>query len=110
MLLTSGIKPFIPEDVTDLNYNWTSIKAYNQKRSKKIRHESIWFADFEADPSDKHIPYCCNWSNLEGSMKKSSFSLNCGEELLKDLPDKSMVYFHNMSYDLNFLAKYGIKA
>jgi hypothetical protein len=49
---------------------------------------------------------CCLISQ-DGSVKRTFSSFSCVEQLLDFLPDKSLVYFHNLGFDFNFLAKYG---
>jgi hypothetical protein len=80
---------------------------------KEIHLSSVWFADFECDPNpDKegHIPYLCVVENAADNEAHFIFrGPNCGEELLKLIPHGHRVYFHNLTYDIRFLARYGIQ-
>ena len=43
----------------------------------------------------------------DGSIVKTFSGRGCAEEGLRFLPDNSMVFFHNLGYDVNFFARYG---
>jgi hypothetical protein len=82
-----------------------------KKSDKEVENvpKTIWFADFEADVNGPiHIPYMCCLQNEDGSIQLSFGGEECGKRMLEYLPDRSLVYFHNLAYDLCFQAKYGI--
>ena len=63
-----------------------------------------YFADFETDTSkDIHLPFmnCC--STFLTNSSRTFINEECGKQLLDALPDKSIVYFHNTPYDINFI-------
>jgi hypothetical protein len=77
----------------------------------------LFYADFEADTTIKfgkkgeqevHIPYICCLMNEDASITKSFKGENCVSQLVEFLPDKAIVYFHNLGYDFNFIAKHGV--
>lgn len=98
----------------DLEYNQKSClkqiipgKNLKQKESEQI---SYWYADFEADVSGKyHIPYMCVLQSINGSINKEFRGTDCNKQLLDFLPNDSVIYFHNLAYDIRMLAQYGIK-
>ena len=55
----------------------------------------------------KNIPFqvcVCD----ESLQVKTFNGFDCAQQMLNSLPDKVVMYFHNLSYDINFLAKYGV--
>jgi hypothetical protein len=73
--------------------------------------ELIYFADFEADvKGDYHRPYLICLMNASGTIKKHFVGPECGLEFLEDVPNGALIYFHNLSYDFNFLAGYGVQS
>ena len=78
----------------------------------------IWFADFEAYTGkdseilgnrykSQHKPFCLCAHNYDGSKKLRFWGDDCAERLLEALPNKAIVFFHNLAYDARFLAHYG---
>ena len=84
-------------------------KKENKKEDKKPK---FFYADFETDTgklSDEvkpHEPYLVCWSNDDGTETGYFEGETCGKELMDFLPNHSIVVFHNLKYDINFLAKY----
>lgn len=90
--------------------------------SEVSKYKKIVFFDFETYVSEEnqvHIPYlCCKYefdcTHLDGNMEidESSgkmnyyFGKNCGAEFLRDIDENSILYAHNLKYDINFIAKY----
>ena len=85
-------------------------KDKEQDKTKKVQSEpSYWFCDFEADVSGKvHKPYFCNLQSLDGSLCKDFKGERCNVDLLEYLPDNSVIYFHNLAYDIRMIASFGI--
>jgi hypothetical protein len=83
------------------------------------QNNHIYFADFEADVKSLtkdpktnkerqiHIPYMLCLVNASNIERKTFIGPNCGKALLDFLTHKDIIYFHNLSYDFNFLARYG---
>jgi hypothetical protein len=74
----------------------------------------IIFADFETittidgkTPSETHTPFMVSWVDKDEGVIKTLDKLKNGddfiEQFLSQLPDMSIVYFHNLKYDKNFL-------
>ena len=110
----------------DLN-KWNTSKDGDKKQ--QFQASGIWFADTEADTGIKlptnyreyseeeqqeliaqaiHRPYMLCLSNEDGTIKKTFKGISCILDFLEFIPDKAIVYFHNLKYDLSFIAKYGI--
>ena len=112
------------DDVDDLTYDDKAcvqlIKPKNEDKEKK-RIYSFWYADFEADTGKDsnvnekhkfeqvHIPYMVCLQSASGCVQKTFIGQDCGLQLLQYLPTDAVVYFHNLGYDIRFVAKYGIK-
>lgn len=64
----------------------------------------VWYFDFEASTNGtKHVPYCVCLSNSTGSISKSFYGKGCSRKLLDFLPNHSLAYAHNLTYDINFI-------
>ena len=86
----------------------------------------VFYADFESftvnndgSPLEKHVPFMCCVTHEHTDFVNSLHGERCGEMLLyfitsviRNTPEyknwSPLVYFHNLGYDINFLAKYGI--
>lgn len=74
----------------------------------------IWFADFEASTDLKdHVAYCACGIDSEGKNEIKAWGPDCAIKLLDFITKSSnkniLIYFHNLSYDINFINKYVIK-
>ena len=101
--------------ITKLDYNQEHCcKQLTEDEKPKIMFpvilSKIYFADFETDPTSKHIPFMCCVSKLNRKEVRTLDGPECGKQLLNIVPDKSTIYFHNASYDINFLMPYVSKA
>ena len=84
-------------------------RKFTNKENNKRPPISYWYCDFEADVSRKnHVPYMCVLQSITGRINKEFRGENCNIQLLDFLPDNSVVYFHNLAYDVRMLAKYGL--
>lgn len=80
---------------------------FQKKKKPVIKDRAVVYADFETDThGDKHRPFMISYMTVLGSKiidKTSLFGENCAVEFLNRVPDLSIVYFHNLGYDINFL-------
>jgi hypothetical protein len=76
----------------------------SNKTSDVIR--SVFFADFETTTKNILKPYLCCWIRADGEKKGSSYGDDCAKDLLEVLEHKSLTYFHNLSFDINFIVKH----
>ena len=94
-------------------------KEGKKEKEEEEEHFDVFYADFETCVSDsegknldKHIPFmCCISDDIEDSAIQTFIGEDCGKQVLDWLVGESqhpLVYFHNLSYDLNFLMKFGI--
>lgn len=102
----------------------TAVKKYQKKDGDKNADKDetkrdIFYADFETCVSDSegnfldcHQPFMCCISKADDDAPILTFTgFDCGEQVLDYIIQESifpLVYFHNLSYDINFLMKYGI--
>lgn len=96
-------------------------KELTISKSRNPSNPHIWFADFETTTEGEvHKPYCVCASDGENELKywlhnnPEKETLNFLRHLLKSSPESSnpIVYFHNLTYDINFLSTFiisGIK-
>jgi hypothetical protein len=99
----------------DFNPDFCTRLITAPESTKKVIYPSTFrFADFECDPNadkDGHIEYLCVVENAAYESASYVFrGPNCGEELLKLIPHNNLVYFHNLTYDIRFLARNGIQS
>ena len=92
------------------NYCTKLIAPRPYKKPEKTRIEpTFWYADFECDTSGEiHKAFMVVVQNKDGDICREFRGEDCPVQFLQYLPDGSIVYFHNLAYDIRFLAKYGI--
>lgn len=107
--------------------NAMKINTLSKKENKEMIGKAlVFYADFETftvdnqgRPLDKHLPFLCCATHNETEQIEIFEGLDCGKQLLdyivRIIKTESrfknwcpLVYFHNLGYDINFLAKYGI--
>ena len=101
------------EDCTDRAEN-------NDSDINDTDRRTIWYADFETDThkrgdikknlyTEPHEPFLVCLHNQDGTIQKEFEGVDCGKQLLNYLPNNSLVLFHNLKYDICFIAKYFVK-
>lgn len=104
------IEKFEIEVPTD-PFLYSKIITFEEKKDKK--EVKLYFADLECIVSeDKHIPFCAIIKKEDGEISEF-YGERCEKKMLDYLFKESkkckpITYFHNLSYDGVFLAKYGI--
>ena len=102
-------------EMTDLKYNpkfCCRVKEeYVPKEGKRknkvdIKPEHFYFADFECSTDGVHKAFNICFDNEKGTNPRSIWGKDCAIEFLEALEDKSLVYFHNLSYDINFILRH----
>ena len=81
----------------------------NRPNSQKIpeTQPTYWYADFECDVSgDIHKPFMCAIHNQDGTIKEEFRGENCNKQLLDFAPDGTVIYFHNLAYDIRMVASF----
>lgn len=85
------------------------LKAENIKKSSKNRfiREHVIYADFECSTDGIHEEYCiCAMIPKTDKLSDiyfKEFGTSCAYKFLDWIPNNSVVYFHNLSYDINFI-------
>ena len=83
-------------------------KTYNEDEEDDKREWSRWFGDTESDVTGEiHRAYMFCLQSEDGKTKQTFKGEHCIEDGLKFLPDHSIVFFHNLGYDVRFFAKFG---
>ena len=84
-------------------------RIFKQPKTKRKNDPTYWYADFEADTSGEiHKAFMVVVQNRDGSITKEFRGERCNKQLLDYLPTEAIIYFHNLAYDIRFLASYGI--
>ena len=68
----------------------------------RFNRKEIVYADFECSTDGVHKAYCICWMNANG---KDGFFYgeNVAARFLDSMNDGSLIYFHNLAYDINFI-------
>ncbi|EAX88487.1 hypothetical protein TVAG_209380 [Trichomonas vaginalis G3] len=91
---------YTPKYCTRVKKDWSA----TTKKDMKFPREHVFFADFEASTDgDIHKAYNICYMEDDDDSYTSIWGDNCAQKFLEALPDKSLVYFHNLSYDITFL-------
>ena len=80
-------------------------------KPRKVKPSCIIYADFECSTNgDKHKEYCicADKTDLNNYIVDhfESFNKYCAIDFLNWCDDNALIYFHNLSYDMNFLLKH----
>ena len=103
-------------DIMNEKITWipkTCIKSYDELHKKSgtqkvISEKCVYFADFEADThGEYHRAYAVSVQNMvSDSLTRHFKGRTCAKQLLEFLPSGSVIYFHNLKYDFNFIFPY----
>ena len=100
-----------PLEKLEYNPKWcTRLKQPYQKKGETEKSKNLFklqkvvYADFECSTDGIHKPYCICAMTADGE-QFYAWGDDCGTEFLnwKELIDGTQIYFHNLSYDINFL-------
>ncbi len=72
-------------------------------KSNKTKYEHVVYADFECSTDGIHQAFNICYESADGTMKGSFWGQDCAKHFLAALKDNTMVYFHNLTYDINFI-------
>ena len=101
-------------DYTSLEYNpdfCTRVKApyiaaddeEESPKKRKFNREHVMYADFECSTDGQcHKAFNICYSSPEG-LKGSLWGNDCAKQFLDFVPANTLIYFHNLSYDINFI-------
>ena len=108
-----SLKTTFYNDLTDFNYNLeyedSQTRLIKKKAKKNFNVSAIFYADFESDPTKKpHVPFMCCVINSKKDIKQTFKGIDCAKQFLNYLPDKSLIYFHNLAYDLDMFSQHNI--
>lgn len=88
----------------DLNFNEAHCTRLIAPKKRNITNYSYWYADFESDVSgDIHKPFMCVIQSSDGLISKTFSMDNVVKELLEFIPNNSVIYFHNLAYDIRMI-------
>lgn len=117
--LRNNLYEFNTDEIKDLN-NFTDkdFKAFEHQEPKETEISKIYFADTETDTSGPyHVAFCIAYSEqdeLDNNFNiidehqeiKFEFGRNCLTKFLDNLENNSLVYFHNLGYDIRQFNEY----
>ena len=117
--LRNNLYEFNTSEIKDLN-NFTDkdFKAFEHQEPKEDKITKIYFADTETDTSGPHhVAFCIAYSEqdeLDNNFNiidehqeiKFEFGRDCLTKFLDNLENNSLVYFHNLGYDIRQFNEY----
>ena len=117
--LRNNLYEFNTDEIKDLN-NFTDkdFKTFEQYEPKEDKITKIYFADTETDTSGPHhVAFCIAYSEqdeLDNNFNiieehqeiKFEFGRNCLNNFLDKIENNSLVYFHNLGYDIRQFNEY----
>ena len=117
--LRNNLYEFNTNEIKDLN-NFTDkdFKAFEHQEPKETEISKIYFADTETDTSGPHhVAFCIAYSEqdeLDNNFNiidehqeiKFVFGRDCLTKFLDNLENNSLVYFHNLGYDIRQFNEY----
>jgi hypothetical protein len=92
------------EEIASLEYDpllCTKLKA--NKEIFNYRYRYVFYADCKSSTDGTHEVYNICFVRAYGKCRVQIFGRNCFADFLRRMPDKCLVYFHNLSYDINFI-------
>lgn len=69
---------------------------------KRFNREHVYYFDFECSTDGIHKPYCLCYANEQG-IEGSYYGSDCAKHFLDMVPNNSLCYAHNLSYDICFI-------
>lgn len=88
----------------EIDINNPLCKPLIYKKKFKSKHTKIVYADVESTTNEQyHVPFMISWHSSGNKKISTLCGKNCIEEFLDRLYSGSLVYFHNMKYDLSFI-------
>lgn len=117
--LRNNLYEFNTDEIKDLN-NFTDkdFKEFKTQENKDVEISKIYFADTETDTSGPyHVAFCIAYSEQdildnnfniieENQEIKFIFGRDCLTKFLDNLENNSLVYFHNLGYDIRQFNEY----
>ena len=80
----------------------------------KYTTQQVYYGDFETckhrrdNGKDEALEFMICVQSYNGTIKKTYVGKDCGQQMLNDIPDNSLIYFHNLGFDGRLLMKYGV--
>ena len=117
--LKNNLYEFNTDEIRDLNnFSDKDFKALQHQEPKDDKITKIYFADTETDTSGPyHVAFCIAYSEQdildnnfniieENQEIKFIFGRDCLTKFLDNLENNSLVYFHNLGYDIRQFNEY----
>ena len=117
--LRNNLYEFNTDEIKDLNnFSDKDFKAFELQENKETEISKIYFADTETDTSGPHhVAFCIAYSEqdeLDNNFNiidehqeiKFEFGKDCLKRFLDNLENNSLVYFHNLGYDIRQFNEY----
>ena len=107
-LMQSDLYQYVTEDINEIHLHENDFKLIKTKEQKKSESWPIYYADCESDvvSYNHHEAFCIACVARGSTDIKSYYGFDCLDQWLEDLPDKCIVYFHNLGYDARLMNKY----
>ena len=83
---------------------------YSKKQPSKVKETftlmHVVYADFECSTDGVHKAFNIAYQSADGKLKGSYWGSDCAIKFLDTLESNTLVYYHNLSYDINFIIQH----
>ena len=109
-IFQSDLHHYIKSDIDSLTIHDKDCRRVEVKPKKATEKPRVFYADCESDvvSSNVHKAFYIAWTERNSNEIQGSFGENCLEQFFEAIPDKSIVYFHNLGYDSRLMSKFNI--
>jgi hypothetical protein len=92
------------EEIESLEYDpLLCTKAKLTKKNFRVKYRNVFYADCESSTDSFHTEYNICFVRADGKCRIQIFGKDCVKSFLERIPNDSLIYFHNLSYDINFI-------
>ena len=77
-----------------------------KEKTMKLKLEHVVYADFDCRTDNLHKAFNICYESADGMLKGSYWGTDCAIKFLDTLENNTLVYYHNLSYDINFVVKH----
>ena len=87
----------------DQKYCVRKKEPYKAKNEKDCKPSYVVYADFECSTDGIHKAFNICYESNDSNFKGSIWGSDCAVKFLEILKDNTAIYYHNLSYDINFI-------
>lgn len=111
-IFQSDLHHYIKSDIDQLNIHENDCRKIEPNPNKSEQDKpKIFYADCESDviTKDVHKAFYIAWTERNSNDIHGAFGEDCLNKFFDAIPNKSIVYFHNLGYDARLMNNFNIK-